>query len=171
MTITSHGFTRGKARRRLTAVDDGELLEDVVGVAVVVVDQERPHRRRRRRPPRPAPPAPARRNPPAVGRMEPRRGGAGGGRVGRRRAAIVLHTGVARARPCGGSGRGGEKRRRVFFGAVVGLVGGNGYKRVRIWVCAFLATAPPIVLAAVPSLPSPSPSPERTTALPLTYGL
>lgn len=29
----------------LTAVDDGELLEDVVGVAVVVVDQERPHRR------------------------------------------------------------------------------------------------------------------------------
>ena len=30
---------------RLTAVDDGELLEDVVGVAVVVVDKERPHRR------------------------------------------------------------------------------------------------------------------------------
>lgn len=30
------------------AVDDGELLEDVVGVAVVVVDQERPDRRRLR---------------------------------------------------------------------------------------------------------------------------
>lgn len=84
MTITSHGFTRGKARRRLTAVDDGELLEDVVGVAVVVVDQERPHRRRRRRPaPAPAPArAPRRRNPPAVGRMEPRRGGAGRRRGG-----------------------------------------------------------------------------------------
>ena len=28
----------------LTAVDDQQLLEDVVGVAVVVVDQQRPHR-------------------------------------------------------------------------------------------------------------------------------
>ena len=32
----------------LTAVDDRQLLEDVVGVAVVVVDQQRPHRRLRR---------------------------------------------------------------------------------------------------------------------------
>lgn len=82
MTITSHGFTRGKARRRLTAVDDGELLEDVVGVAVVVVDQERPHRRRRDARPPPPPPAPAAPQPDGGGKNGATARGQGRRRVG-----------------------------------------------------------------------------------------
>ena len=102
----------------LTAVDDRQLLEDVVGVAVVVVDQQRPHRHLRldqlrrllsRRPPRRE----------AARGTDPTRGG--GRHLGRQRgpprrrrrgeAEGGGHRGGAR----GGSGREKERKRRLLF--------------------------------------------------------
>ena len=102
----------------LTAVDDRQLLEDVVGVAVVVVDQQRPHRHLRldrfrrllsRRPPRRE----------AARGTDPTRGG--GRHLGRQRgpprrrrrgeAEGGGHRGGAR----GGSGREKERKKAPPF--------------------------------------------------------
>lgn len=81
----------------LTAVDDRQLLEDVVGVAVVVVDQQRPDRRRLRRV---LPLRPPRREMARGADPDPTCRGAGGGRLqGRKR-------GPPRRRRCGEAERG-----------------------------------------------------------------
>ena len=105
----------------LTAVDDRQLLEDVVGVAVVVVDQQRPHRHLRLdRLRRLLPLRPPRRE---AGRgAGPKRGGGGGGGGGRhlgrqggpprrREAEGGGHRGGAR----GGSGREKERKKAPPF--------------------------------------------------------
>jgi hypothetical protein len=117
-TFTQRNAATG-AKTVLTSVDDRQLLEEVVGVAVIVVDQQCPHRRLLRlrvlplRPPR-------RETPRGMDPQSVRGGGSGARRLGRQKGPSCRrrrgeaergHRGCARA----GSGRKRKRKGSSFF--------------------------------------------------------